>query len=208
MNKFIVVGTGGFAREILCLATDLGRYDDFHGFVEPDDIWEKRWRGKSIMGKAVYPQSSFDENKYTAIIGIGNPAIRKKVTSQLPANTKYENLIHPSVVISQWVTLEEGTVICAGCILTCNIKAGKHMQLNLHTTIGHDCIIGDFFTTAPSSNISGNCVLGDEVYFGTASATRQGISICDGVTIGMGAMVIKDIESPGVYVGIPAKKRN
>jgi serine acetyltransferase len=41
---------------------------------------------------------------------------------------------------------------------------------------------------------------------GASSSTRQGVSICDSVTVGMGAMVLGDIAEAGTYVGIPAKK--
>lgn len=92
--------------------------------------------------------------------------------------------------------------------MTCNIKIGKHAHLNLHTTIGHDCIIGDYFTTAPATNISGNCEFGECVYFGTNSSVRQGIKICDNVTIGMGGIVVKNINEEGVYIGNPVKKLN
>lgn len=206
MKKICIIGTGGFAREVMCLITDLGKYDEVDCFMEVDEIWEKNWKNKTIMDKPVRPQSEFNPALYSVTIGIGDPMIREKVTSQLPENTEYITLIHPSAVVSQWTEIEEGAVICAGCILTCDIKIGKHVHLNLHTTIGHDCNIGDFVTTAPGVNISGICNIDKSVYLGTSSATRQGINICSNVVIGMGAMVVKSIKEPGVYVGMPAKK--
>lgn len=73
------------------------------------------------------------------------------------------------------------------------------------TTIGHDCIIGDYFTTAPNVSISGTCRIGDYVYFGTTSCVKEKITICSDVTIGMMAAVVKDISVSGTYVGTPAK---
>ena len=90
--------------------------------------------------------------------------------------------------------------------LTTNIKLGKHSHLNLQTTIGHDCNIGDFFTTAPGAKISGNCKIGDRVYIGTNSSTREKITICNDVTLGLNSGVIKNISDPGIYVGTPAIK--
>jgi UDP-3-O-[3-hydroxymyristoyl] glucosamine N-acyltransferase len=83
---------------------------------------------------------------------------------------------------------------------------GKHSQINLMTTIGHDCIIGDYFTTAPSVQISGNINIGNNVYFGTKSSAKQKISICDNVIIGMNSGVVKDINESGTYIGTPCKK--
>ena len=42
--------------------------------------------------------------------------------------------------------------------------------------------------------------------FGTSSSIKQGIPITNNVTIGMGAIVTKEIKEPGVYIGIPAKR--
>jgi sugar O-acyltransferase (sialic acid O-acetyltransferase NeuD family) len=205
-KKIIIIGTGGFAREILCLISDLGRYEEVACFMETDDIWAEKWQNESIMGIPVRPRSEFDPDLYCVTIGIGNSIFREKVLNELPQNTEYITLIHPSVVISKWIEIGEGAIICAGSILTSQIKIGKQAQLNLHTTIGHDCEIGDFFTTAPGVNISGICNFGNHVYFGTSSAVRQNISICDNVTIGMGGMVVKNITEAGTYVGMPAKK--
>jgi len=54
----------------------------------------------------------------------------------------------------------EGVVICAGCILTTNIKIGNHVQINLDCTIGHDVIMDDYSTLAPGVHLSGYVSLG------------------------------------------------
>ena len=61
------------------------------------------------------------------------------------------------------IKIGEGSIICAGTILTTNLVFGKFTQLNLLTTIGHDTILGDFCTTGPGVNISGNCNIGNNV---------------------------------------------
>lgn len=206
-KKICIVGAGGFGREALCclidgIARTTFKIEEIVCFMVDDaDLKESK-----IMGIDVIPQSMFDPTLYRVVVAIGDPYSRKKVVDSLPAETTYTKIIHPSAVISDWVEIGEGSIITAGTILTCNIKIGKHAQLNLHTTIGHDCIMGDYFTTAPAANISGNCHFGDSVYFGTNSAARQGVNICSNVTIGMGGVVIKDISEEGIYIGNPLKK--
>jgi len=204
-TKLYLAGTGGFAREVLYLMEDLNLYDNLNAFIEPDNIWEEKWKDKILMGKPVLPFSEVN-NGDSVSIGIGDAIIRKKTTTQLPEGLNYISLIHPSANVSRWTKIGNGCIITAGCIVTTQINIGDHCQLNLNTTIGHDCVIGDYFTTAPSVNISGICEIGNNVYFGTGAATRQGVKICDDVVIGMGAMVVKNIENPGTYIGIPAKK--
>lgn len=203
MNDTVAIfGTGGFAREVACVLHDLGRGDRIAGFYEPDERFVER----ELLGVPVRPRSGFDPSKHHAVVGIGNPTIRQKVVGELPTETVFETLIHPTAVISQWVDVGAGSVICAGCILTCQISIGKHCHINLNSTVGHDCTFGDFCTVAPGANISGNCEFGSRVDVGTQVSFRQNVSVCNDAVIGMGAVVVKDIVVPGTYVGIPAQK--
>ena len=206
-KKVCIIGTGGFAREVLTYVIDI--YNEFNMifenkicFLEKDEYCKE----ETIMGFKVIPESNFDPEKYVVIIGVGDPIVRKKIVEKYPTNTEYCTLIHPTAIVSNWVQIREGAVICPGVVLTCNINIGKHAHLNLNTTIGHDCNIGEFFTTAPAVNISGNCEIGDCVYFGTNSAIKQGVNVSNNVTVGMGAVVTKNIIEPGIYIGNPLKK--
>jgi sugar O-acyltransferase (sialic acid O-acetyltransferase NeuD family) len=206
-KKICIVGAGGFGREALCCLIDSLKDEN----IKIDDIAcfmveDAAHTNEKIMGIEVIPQSKFDPDKYDAIVGTGDPTLRKKIVNSLPPNTTYTTIIHPTAVISKWVEIGEGSIITAGTILTCNIKIGKHAHLNLHTTIGHDCVIGDFFTTTPAVNVSGNCQFGECVYLGTNASIKQGVSICSNVTVGMGGVVVKDITEPGIYIGNPLKK--
>ncbi|MCE2027912.1 acetyltransferase [Sessilibacter corallicola] len=206
-KKYCIYGTGGFGREVLACLTDLlsstgSNTKDNAVFMVADQFYNQ----PSVMNVPVIKESEFTADKYKVIIAVGDPHARKNIVEHLPQNTEYTTLIHPSAVVSQWVEIGEGSVITAGVIITCNINIGRHAHLNLHSTVGHDCNIGDYLTTAPGTNISGNCTLGDCVYFGTNSSVRQGARICDNVTVGMGAVVVKDIDEPGTYIGNPLKK--
>jgi len=201
-DEVVIFGTGGFAREVACVLHDLGRGDRIVAFHEPDEVFEAR----ELLGVPVRPQSAFDPAKHHAVVGIGNPKLRQKVVGELPADTVFETLIHPTVVSSQWVDVGEGSVLCGGAVLTCQISIGKHCHINLNTTVGHDCTFGDFCTVAPGANISGNCEFGDRVDVGTQASFRQHLHICDDAVIGMGAAVVRDITEAGTYVGVPAKK--
>ncbi|MGL5888337.1 MAG: acetyltransferase [Bacteroidia bacterium] len=206
-KKVCIVGAGGFGREVLCCLLDrdqipAGRAGEAAVFMVDD----AHYSADEIMGVSVIPFSKFDAEKYDVVIAIGDPAARKQMKERLPENTSYTTIIHPSVVMSEWVKVGEGSVITAGTILTCNIVLGAHTHLNLQTTIGHDCNLGDYFTTAPGAKISGNCQTGICVYIGTNASLRQGVKICDHVTIGMGGVVLRAIEEPGVYTGVPVQR--
>lgn len=189
----VLIGAGGFAREIVAevfLQTKMR----LKCFVD-DEYW--------VDG--LYKISEFNPESQSALIAVGNPADKIKLLGKLPENTKFWNYISPNAYVNN-LTLGTGNFICAGVIITTDVKIGNHVHLNLQTTIGHDSVLGDFVTTAPSVNISGNVTIGKGVYLGTKSCIREKISICDNVVLGMNAGVVSDIEESGVYVGTPAKK--
>ena len=206
-KKILIAGTGGFAKEVLCLIDDLGLLDKVEAFIEPDFIFENYSKPLNIHGVPVKPYSFLNPKKHLVTLAIGESKIREKVvTEQLPNNTNYITLVHPSAIISKWNQIGEGAIICAGTIITCDVTIGKFAHLNLQTTIGHDCVIGDYFTSAPNVNISGNCTIDNHVYFGTAAVIKQGLSVAKNSTIGMGAIVTKNIQDEGrTFVGNPAK---
>ena len=193
-----IIGAGGFGREVYWSLNPIERNDTV--FFVDDEYWDD-------SDEKILPLSLFESNKYEVIVAVADSKHRQRLVEQLPKKTKFFTHIHPSAqILADDVIIGEGSIICSGAILTTNIVLGKHSQLNLQTTIGHDCVIGDYFTTAPGAKISGNCDIGKRVYFGTNSSVREKIKICDDVVIGLNGGVVKNIYESGIYVGVPVTK--
>lgn len=202
MRKLALYGSGGFAREVLMLLEDMGMAERVHALYESDELWKER----PVSGITTQPISRFDPTTTDLVLAVGSPQARRKMHASLPTETRYPTLVHPDARIHRSTSVGEGSIICAGCIVTCDIVMGRHVQLNLATTVGHDCRLDDFVTTAPAVNISGNCMLGAGSYFGTNVCLREKITVAADVIVGMGAVVIGDLpETGGVYVGSPAR---
>lgn len=139
------------------------------------------------------------------VIAIGDGAVRKRISEKLNYLT-WAPLNLTSRIVNRYNKIGDGTILCPGTIVTCNVTIGIHCLINLNCTIGHDCVIGDFVTMSPGANVSGNVTIGNGCYIGTNAVIREKISICDNVVIGAGGVVVKNITEPGVYVGNPVKK--
>ena len=189
--KLALFGYGGHAKEV---ARQIKEEVTF--YVDPffeNDV------AKSI--------EKFNPEEEHMMIAVANSTDRKFIQSNLPKNTKYFTFIHPTVqIMDDNIEVGEGSFIGANSILTTNIKLGKHTLLNRGNHIGHDCIIGDYFSAMPGAIVSGNVTTGNSVYIGTNSSIKEKINICNKVIIGSNAAVVKDITKSGVYVGVPAKK--
>lgn len=196
--KKAIIGAGGFGREVYWSLSLMERINTIF-FVD-----DKYYDGSDDL---ILPISTFNPEEYEVVVAIGDPKDRFDIVQRLPKTTKFFTHIHPSVqILDPNIQIGEGSIICAGTIITTNVKIGKHAHLNLQTTIGHDCEIGDYFTTAPGAKISGNCKIYDCVYIGTNASIKEKISIHSLTTIGLNAGVTKHIEESGIYVGTPAKK--
>ena len=188
--KKAIIGFGGHAREVM---SQMG--EKLPCFVDDEYVTEH-----------VLPLSTFDPLKYKVMVAIGDSKIRFDMVQKLPKETTYFTFIHPtSLILDNNIEIGEGSFIGAYSILTTNIKIGKHALLNRGNQIGHDTIIGDYFSAMPGAIISGNVIVYDCVYMGTNSSIKEKTSIHSLVTIGMNGCVIKNIEQPGVYVGNPVK---
>jgi len=193
-----IIGAGGFGREIYWSLNPTERNNTV--FFVNDEYWDG-------SDEKILPLSLFETDKYEVIVAIADPKHRQRIVDNLPKKTKFFTHIHPTAQIhGEDVIIGEGSIICAGTIITTNVKIGKHAHINLITTIGHDCVIGKYFTTAPGVQISGNETIGDRVYFGTRSCIKEKLKVCDDVIIGMNSGVVKTITEPGTYIGTPAKK--
>src|SRR6185437_6641532 len=141
------------------------------------------------------------------VFAIGNPAAKKIIIEKIHnSNLQFPRLIHPSVLIGEDdVHVGEGSIICAGTIITVNINIGKHVILNLSCTVGHDTIIGDFSSFMPTVNISGEVNIKECVYAGTGAKIINQLEIGENTIIGSGAVVSKSLPANCTAVGVPAK---
>jgi sugar O-acyltransferase (sialic acid O-acetyltransferase NeuD family) len=195
--KKAIIGSGGFGREVYWSLSLKDRADAVF-FVD-----DKYYDGTNNM---IMPLSKFNTKEYAVVVAVGNPKDRFDIIQRLPKDTKYFTHVHTSAqILDPNVEIGEGSIVCAGTIITTNVKIGKHAHLNLQTMIGHDCEIGDYFTTAPGAKISGNCKIYDCVYIGTNASVKEKITIHSLATIGLNAGVVKNIDQSGTYIGVPAK---
>lgn len=208
MKDIYIVGAGGFGREVLWLIQRINNVNlewNIKGFIDDN---------KSIQNTIIdeYPVvGTIDDLENIdgyVVIAIGNSRIKKNIVERIKSisNVKFATLVDPSTIMSNRVNIGEGSIICAGNIITVDIKIGNHVILNLDCTVGHDVVINDFVTVYPSANISGNTMIGRCSEIGTGTKIIQGTFICDNVILGAGATVVKDIAVEGTYVGTPTKK--
>lgn len=207
MNKIAIYGGGGFGREVKMLIdqinSEASNYD-FVGYFDDVIPIGNTINGDSVLG-GINEINNFNDD-LRIVVSIADPRIKSKLIDSI-TNPKitFPILIHPSCIIGNDVQIGEGTIICAGTIITVNVEIGKHVILNLACTVGHDTKIGSFSSFMPSVNISGEVEIGKKVYCGTGVKIINQINIGEGTIIGAGSLVHKNLPSFCTAVGFPAQ---
>jgi sugar O-acyltransferase (sialic acid O-acetyltransferase NeuD family) len=205
MKRIVIVGAGGFGREVEMLIEQINAVShewELLGFIDDGVAAGTRVGFSEVLGPVAELMEL--ENLYV-VLAIGNPFAKAEIISLIPHHVHYAILIHPNVLIGKRVEIGEGSIICAGTIITTDIKIGQHVILNLGCTVGHDTEIGDFCSFMPSINISGEVVIENSVYVGTGAKIINQLSIGAETIIGAGAVVSKSLPARCTAVGIPAK---
>jgi len=145
-------------------------------------------------------------------VGIKNVSFGVDVTVIEPVNL-YGCQIGDNTFIGPFVEIQKNVVIGRRC------KIQSHTFICELVSIGDDCFIShgamfinDLFhgggPAGGDANLWKNTELGNNVSIGTNS-TILPVTICSNVVVvvvGAGAVVTKNIEYPGIYVGNPAIK--
>lgn len=210
-RKIAIFGAGGFAREVLQIILDINAempdspvWEPVGFIVDPHYVEERTIHGLPILGSLEWLKNYPDTD---VVIAIGSPAVRLHKARQIEENSsnKFAVLVHPKAWVGRQVELSKGVIICAGTLITTDIKIGDHVHVNIGCTIGHDAVIQDFVTLNPSVNVSGNVNVGVGVEVGTRSVLIPYAHVEEWSVLGAGTIVTKPLPANVTAVGSPAK---
>ena len=155
---------------------------------------------ESISEILGYSVSQNLPNDSSIIISIGDNKTRKKVADKL-AQHKFETAIHSSAIVSEYSTIEEGTVVMQGAIIQASCEIGKHCIINTGASVDHDCKIEDYVHISPQSFLCGNVTIGEGTWIGAGTTITPGVTIGKWCMIGAGSVVTKNIPDNMLAVG-------
>jgi sugar O-acyltransferase (sialic acid O-acetyltransferase NeuD family) len=204
--RLFIIGAGGFGRE---LESWISRIPNeslpwlLEGFIDDDSNSLKEDESDlKFIGTTDYPFLEDD----SVLIGIANPVDKEKLYQKLKGKVKFITYIDSTAIIGKYTKIGEGCVICPNSIISANVVLGDCVTVNLGSQIGHDAKVGSFSSIMGNVDIGGYSMLGEKCYLGSQSCLIPQIKIGEGVTIGIGSVVVNDLVEPGTYFGIPARK--
>jgi sugar O-acyltransferase (sialic acid O-acetyltransferase NeuD family) len=207
MKKLIIVGAGGFGREVYAWAKDhpdFGKAWELAGFIDDDAAALDRYNYPvGVIGSIKEHQPAENE---VFVCAIGAPINKKKVCqSLLSRSATFVSLVHPSVILGENIQLGDGVVLCPRVTLTADISIGDFAAINCHSSVGHDVVIGDWATISGHCDLTGNTRYGTGAFLATGVRIVPSKSVGEFAYVGAGAVVIQSVKDGQKVFGNPAR---
>lgn len=202
-EKLIIMGASGQGKVVADIACKMNGWKTISFLDDNEQL--KSCLDFEIIGKLDDSKLYLETADF--FVAIGNNKLREKIMTGLSNNgATIAKLVHPNTTIAKDVTIDEGTVIMPGVCINSSTHIGKGCIINTHATIEHDNSIGDFVHISPNATLCGTVKVGNYSHIGASSTLKNNIEICAEVTVGLGGVVVKDIDEKGTYIGIPVRK--
>jgi len=199
LKNFIIVGAGGFGREIFhwindWLSFDETRKNDYQikGFLGLDD---NELDGFDFpVGILGYEETYAFQKDDLFVMGVGQTTLKRKIATRMTElKAEFFTLIHPTAVVCPTVKIGRGSVICPYATVSCDVELGEFTMLNAHSSIGHDCKLGDCCVMSGYANLNGFVTLENEVFMGTRATVVARKTVGSQSRISAHALVVSDV---------------
>lgn len=207
MRSIAIIGSGHLGQQI-AHHIQHDSNDNVVGFFD-----EYQPKGTLIMNIPILGGnndilSSFEDKEFDAVviaIGYKHLAFKTTLYSQLKGKIPFYTYIHSSAYIDQSAIIGDGVVIYPGVLIDQGVVIGDNTLINVSCTVAHDTHIGSHSFLSPAVAIAGFVSIGEQCIIGINATIIDNLKIESKSQIGGGAVVIKSIENPGLYVGNPVK---
>ncbi|MDB5896981.1 MAG: acetyltransferase [Ramlibacter sp.] len=199
-TTLLILGAGGHGRVVADAALAQGTWQQ----VRVTDNDAAKYGSVLMAGLDIEPLQHALRDAGAVHIAIGSAAAREKQARGL--SLPFATVLHPRASISRYAEIRPGCFVAAGAVVAPGARVGIGVIVNHGAVVDHDVQVGDFTHVAPLAAVGGNARVGRRVLVGAGAQVLPGVRVCDDVVIGAGAAVVADIDTPGVYAGVPARR--
>ncbi len=203
LSSLLIVGVGGHGKVVTDAALESAVRWNLIAATDADD---KKCFGH-LLGDVPIVLADIAKHftQHLVHIAIGNNVWREK-ESIAWGLSRCVTIVHPQARVSKHAEIGAACFIATAAVIGPCAVLSFGVIVNHGAVIDHDCEIGKYSHIAPNATLGGGVKVGNHVLIGSGSVVLPGLKVADRVVVGAGAVVTKNIDSSGVYIGIPARK--
>lgn len=206
MKTLGIIGSGQLGKQIAHFAILDNHYKTVVFF---DDITQdKIVDGFYVLGKSSDIENEFKNNKFDELIvaiGYKHMSTRMSFYQRFMNEIPFGQVIHSTSHIDVTARVGKGVVIYPGCIVDANVVIEDNVLVNIGSVISHDSVVNAHCFLSPRVAVAGFSTIGQCCILGINSTIIDNIEIKENIKIGAGAVVIKNLNKSGLYVGNPVR---
>lgn len=210
MKDLVIIGAGGFGREVADTVRSINQVKETYnllGFIDDDEhLKNKTMNDMIVLGNRADLKALCSAQQIHAAIAIANANMKREIAGDLDGFVTWENIIHPTALVSDYCEMGTGNILQAFSIVGPNARVGNHCMINARSGMGHDARMGDYVSVMSLCDITGGVQLEEGVYLALGVGIIPGITIGEGAYICAGSIVFKDVEAGATMIGNPAKR--
>lgn len=205
MARVLLVAAGGLARETVSSILAAGDHQVVGMLDDSAALQGTQIAGVDVLGRI----NAAAERDEMLLVTAGPGASRARIVNRLRdlgvGARRYATHVGDSVFIGRGCSIGVGSIVLAGCVLTCDVEIGNHVVLMPRVVLTHDNRLGDFATLAAGVVLGGNTRIGSAAYLGMNASVRQGLRVGEHATLGMGSVLLVDQPAETTWAGNPAR---
>ena len=198
MNYLLVFCCGGHARSTVSIALE-------NKVTQIVIIDPNAKPNETLLGFPVLSGVPVECSNWPFICASGDNGLRRATAAS------YSEKGHEAItIIAETATVSNSASVGSGVFIGHNAHLGPEAAvgdgciINTGAVVEHNAVVGPFSHVAVSATMCGRSRLGEDCLLGANATIIDNVKVCDRVVIGAGSTVVRDIESPGTYVGAPA----
>lgn len=205
-SRILIVGAGGFGREVLLWARDAwpALAPKIAGFLSAD---AGRLNGHACPLPIVADPAAFEPQPGDALLlAIGIPEVRRRVAEDLLARgAEFLTLVHPTAIVAPSASIGPGSILCPYAIVSDAARLGRFTLMNYHSSLGHDAATGDFAVLSPYATLGGGAQIGDDVFMGLHASVGPGKRIGARSKVSANSAALSDAPAQSLVHGVPGR---
>ena len=202
VDRILVVGAGGFGREVVHWARDAwpAASSRIAGFLAADG------GGDGPLPVIADPDDFEPSPGDGLLLAIGIPMVRRRVAESLVSRGgRFLTLVHPSAMVVPSATVGEGSILCPYSIVSDAARVGRFTLLNYHASLGHDASTGDFSVLSPYATLGGGAHVGADVFMGLHASVAPGKSVGASSRVSANSACLADVPTGSIVFGVPGR---